>query len=85
MGQLPENLLAILESDLRFLSGETRRAEGFTGWLTGPDHLAVKEAAERAVLKVRSLVAHPDPPASVAASKVLLLSAVVMLTSLHSI
>ena len=81
MGQLPENLLAILESDLRFLSGETRRAEGFTGWLTGPDHMAVKEAAERAVLKLRSLAADLDPPASVAASKVPLFFADAKLTS----
>lgn len=70
MGTSTESVLVVLESDLRLLSSETRRAEGFTGWLTGPDHLAVKEAAERAVLKLRSLAPSSDPSASVAASKV---------------
>lgn len=65
-----DNLLAILESDLRSLSAETRRTEGFTGWLTGPEHSAVKEAAERAVLKLRSFAGQPDSAASIAASKV---------------
>ena len=64
-----DGLLGLLEADLRQLSSETRRAEGFTGWLTGPEHLPVKEAAERAVLKLRSLAGQPDAMAAIRDSK----------------
>ncbi len=50
-----ESLSAVLETDLRLLSAETRRSEGFTSWLTGPDFPQIKEAAERSVLKLRSV------------------------------
>ena len=67
-----DGLLGLLEADLRLLSSETRRTEGFTGWLTGPEHLPVKEAAERAVLKLRSLSGQPDTLASIRDSKEIL-------------
>jgi hypothetical protein len=44
-----------IETDLRLLSAETRRSEGFTSWLTGPDFPQIKEAAERGVLKLRGV------------------------------
>lgn len=50
-----DSLSAVLETDLRLLSAETRRSEGFTSWLTGPDFPQIKEAAERGVLKLRSV------------------------------
>jgi hypothetical protein len=50
-----------LVEDLRGLSAEARRADGLiSGWLTGPDHPQVREAAERAVLRLRSASAQPD-------------------------
>lgn len=52
-----------LESDLRLLSAETRRSEGFTSWLTGPDFPQIKEAAERGVLKLRSVTGMSDDSA----------------------
>ena len=64
-----DGLLGLLEADLRLLSSETRRTEGFTGWLTGPEHLPVKEAAERAVLKLRSLAGQADALAAIRDSK----------------
>lgn len=52
--------LAGLEADLRALSNEARRSDSLagqlTGWLSGPEHPAIKEAAERAMLKLRSTV-----------------------------
>ncbi|KAK9810126.1 hypothetical protein WJX72_005196 [[Myrmecia] bisecta] len=59
-----EGFLAVLESDLRLLSGESRRAEGLagqlTGWLSGNEYPQIKEAAERAALKLRSYAAKDD-------------------------
>lgn len=43
----------MLESDLRQLSTDARRSEGFVGWLSGPEHPEIKEAVERALLKLR--------------------------------
>ena len=49
-------LRASLEADLRALATEARRQDGFTSWITGAaQNLDVKDAAERAVLKLRAL------------------------------
>jgi hypothetical protein len=65
-----DNLSAVLESDLRLLSAETRRSEGFTSWLTGPDFPQIKEAAERGVLKLRSTTGRNSSAEAVQKSKV---------------
>ena len=63
------SLSAALEVDLRLLSAETRRSEGFTSWLTGPDFPRIKEAAERGVLKLRSTSGRQESAESVQKSK----------------
>ena len=54
-----DGFIASLLSDLRVLSNEARKAEGLagqlTGWISGPEHPAIKEAAERASLKMKGL------------------------------
>ncbi len=65
-----DSLSAVLESDLRLLSAETRRSEGFTSWLTGPDFPQIKEAAERGVLKLRSTSGRQSSAEAVQKSKV---------------
>lgn len=59
-----EVIASALESDLRLLSSEARRADGLasqlTGWLSGPEHPQIKEAAERAILRLRSFGARED-------------------------
>ena len=59
-----EAIASTLESDLRTLSSEARRADGLasqlTGWLSGPEHPQIKEAAERAILRLRSFGARED-------------------------
>ena len=59
-----EAIAGTLESDLRLLSSEARRADGLasqlTGWLSGPEHPQIKEAAERAILRLRSFSARED-------------------------
>ncbi len=65
-----DNLSAALETDLRMLSAETRRSEGFTSWLTGPDFPKIKEAAERGVLKLRSTTGRSESAETVQKAKV---------------
>ena len=59
-----EAIAGTLESDLRLLSSEARRADGLasqlTGWLSGPEHPQIKEAAERAILRLRSFGLRDD-------------------------
>ena len=59
-----EAIAGTLESDLRLLSSEARRADGLasqlTGWLSGPEHPQIKEAAERAILRLRSFGSRDD-------------------------
>ncbi len=60
-----ESALPSLEADLRILSAESRRSESLTGqltgWLSGPEHPQIKESAERAMLKLRTLGNNEDP------------------------
>lgn len=59
-GSQVAGLLAVLEADLRQLSHDARKAEGFAGFFGSSDNQPeVKEAAERAVMKVRALADHP--------------------------
>lgn len=61
---MAEAITGALETDLRTLSTEARRADGLasqlTGWLSGPEHPQIKEAAERAILRLRSFGARED-------------------------
>ena len=70
-----EAIAGALESDLRLLSSEARRADGLasqlTGWLSGPEHPQIKEAAERAILRLRSFGARDDGLEHLRNSKVL--------------
>ena len=70
-----EAIAGTLESDLRLLSSEARRADGLasqlTGWLSGPEHPQIKEAAERAILRLRSFGARDDGLEHLRNSKVL--------------
>jgi hypothetical protein len=53
-------MFAVLESDYRQLAHDSRKAEGFSAFFGSSDHHPeVKEAAERAVLKIRSLAEQP--------------------------
>ena len=68
------NPLSVLEADLRLLSGESRKAESLTGqltgWLSGPEHPQLREAAERALLKLRTPLDPGDDEASARQRKV---------------
>lgn len=75
-----EAITGALESDLRLLSSEARRADGLasqlTGWLSGPEHPQIKEAAERAILRLRSFGAKEDGLEHLKTSKVSLLQTI---------
>lgn len=58
---MSQSFAAVLEHDLRQLTSESRRQDGFAGWLTGQQNLDVKDSAERAILKLRSLSAAAGP------------------------
>ena len=68
------NPLSVLEADLRLLSGESRKAESLTGqltgWLSGPEHPQLREAAERALLELRTPLDPGDEEASARQRKV---------------
>lgn len=50
-----DQFISVIEGDLRQLSQDARKAEGLAGFFSSSDHSPqVKEAAERAVLKLRS-------------------------------
>lgn len=59
-----EAFISILETDLRLLSSESRKSDSLAGqlagWLSNSEHPEVKEAAERAVLKLRAFSRQPD-------------------------
>ena len=56
------NPLSVVEADLRLLSGESRKSESLTGqltgWLSGPEHPQLREAVERALLKLLQGLKH---------------------------
>eukprot|EP00959_Pyramimonas_sp_CCMP1952_P350949 7352536-Pyramimonas_sp.AAC.1 len=53
---MASGFVGMLEADLRNLSAEARKPEpGLVGYFGGTAHPEVKEAAERAILKLRSL------------------------------
>jgi hypothetical protein len=53
---MTSGFVGMLEADLRNLSAEARKSEpGLVGYFGGIQHPEVKEAAERALLKLRSL------------------------------
>lgn len=66
--------LSVVEADLRLLSGESRKSESLTGqltgWLSGPEHPQLREAAERALLKLRQPLDPTDQEALVKQRKV---------------
>lgn len=53
-------LPAMLEAEFRQLSQDARKSEGLASFFSSADHPEVKEAAERAVLKIRSVADAPD-------------------------
>lgn len=63
-------LLAALEADLRGICAEARRSDGFAGLFTSTDHPEIKEAAERAMLKLRMLADSAGPTAQIKATRV---------------
>ena len=64
------HFLQVLENDLRLLSAEARRNDGFGGFFTGASFPDLKEASERAILKVRSLPVNADPAETIAGVEV---------------
>ena len=74
-GMGADNALAQLEADLRLLSSESRRADSLTGqltgWLSGPEHPQIKESAERAMLRLRSMASSDDAETAAKHRKVL--------------
>ena len=73
-GQSPNyiaGLISVLESDFRQLSHDARKTEGFASFFGNADNQPeVKEAAERAVMKIRSLVDNPNALEQIRNSKV---------------
>lgn len=71
---MPEPILEALEVDLRALSAEARRSDGvaghISGWFSGPEHPQIKEAAERTMLRLRSLSGQEDELDAARTSKV---------------
>ena len=69
------NPLSVVEADLRLLSGESRKSESLTGqltgWLSGPEHPQLREAVERALLKLRTPLDPADGEALAKQRKVL--------------
>ena len=54
-------LVSVLEADFRQLSHDARKSEGFASFFNNSDNQPeVKEAAERAVMKIRALAEHPN-------------------------
>ena len=65
------DLAVVLEHDYRQLAQDARKSEGVLGFFaSSSDAPEVKEAAERAVLKVRSFSDHPVPLEQIRACKV---------------
>ncbi|RMZ53764.1 hypothetical protein APUTEX25_003903, partial [Auxenochlorella protothecoides] len=61
--------VAALEAEYRQLSTEARKTEGFAGLFTSTDHPEIKEAAEKALLRIRSLADVPDANTQLAQCK----------------
>lgn len=64
------SFVAALEAEYRQLSTEARKTEGFAGLFTSTDHPEIKEAAEKALLRIRSLADVPDANTQLAQCKV---------------
>jgi hypothetical protein len=64
------HFLQVLENDLRLLSSEARRNDGFGGFFSGASFPDVKEAAENAILKVRSLPVDSEASQTIAGLEV---------------
>ena len=63
-------LPAMLEAEFRQLSQDARKSEGLASFFSSADHPEVKEAAERAVLKIRAVADAPDALEQLRAAKV---------------
>lgn len=66
----PAGLFGMLEAEFRQLSQDARKSEGLASYFSSADHPEVKEAAERAVLKIRSLAEAPDAVEQIRNAKV---------------
>lgn len=58
---MSSSLVSLLEADFRNLAQDARKADGIAGFFTSAPNPEVKEAAERAVLRVCSFAEHEDP------------------------
>lgn len=71
MSSVPsQGFLAALEADYRQISQDARKAEGFVGLFSSSDHPEIKEAAERAVLRIRGFGEGPTAVDQIRGSKV---------------
>ncbi|CAD7699922.1 unnamed protein product [Ostreobium quekettii] len=65
--------MTVLESDLRVLSTEARKSDGLAGqlagWLNNSEQTAVKDAAERAVMRLRAFSREPNCLEAIRGSK----------------
>ncbi|KDD72460.1 hypothetical protein H632_c3315p0, partial [Helicosporidium sp. ATCC 50920] len=62
--------LAALEGDFRQISQDARRSDGFSGLFSSHDYPEIKEAAERAVLRVRGIGDQPGALDQIRSAKV---------------
>ena len=63
-------LVSVLEADFRQLSHDARKSEGFASFFNNSDNQPeVKEAAERAVMKIRAVAEHPNALDQIRSSK----------------
>lgn len=63
-------LVSVLEADFRQLSHDARKSEGFASFFNNSDNQPeVKEASERAVMKIRALAEHPNALDQIRSSK----------------
>jgi hypothetical protein len=64
-------LVSVLEADFRQLSHDARKSEGFASFFNNSDNQPeVKEAAERAVMKIRTLADQANALDQIKSSKV---------------
>jgi hypothetical protein len=63
-------LISVLEADFRQLSHDARKSQGFASLFNSSDNQPeIKDAADRAVMKIRSLAEHPNALDQIRSSK----------------
>ena len=73
-GMAKNAFVTVLESDLRALGAEARKSDGLAGqlagWLSNSENTTVKEAGERAVMRLRAFARGPNCLEEIRNSKV---------------